>query len=443
MVQVSARLPGPRSITDQVRFAQEVVRDPHAALLNFAATYGPVAQVGYRRYRYVMVFGVEANEYVLHGNAANFRWKEAFWPLEPLVGENALIVSDGVDHKRRKDIVLPAFHRRRISTYFDVMTEQTRHVLDTWQTGQSVNAYDGLRLVIRKTVLECLFGNAFGLQQAGFVEYLELILNYVNRTPLQRLDNELFPPYRKVVRARKQMDAIISREIARRRNSASTSEDILGWLIEAQDSDGPDLNDSEVRDLVIGIIAAAYDTTAAVMGWIAMRLANDPTLKTQIRNEVNSATSGEAMTVDDLPALKLTGGVVNEVLRLHPPAVVSVRNIVSPFPLHGYIVPSGRFLMYSPYVSHMDPEQFPNPSSFMPTRWIEGHADSHPYHSYAYLPFGGGSRRCLGFAFALQQLTVMTAMLASVDFEPGYASNPKPTGIMSMAPQGGVPLRIL
>jgi cytochrome P450 len=440
---MTARLPGPRSVREQIRLARAMQTDPHTALIDFAQKYGPVAKIGFGKYRYVLVFGVEANEYVLQTNPSNFRWKEAFWPLVTIDGDTALVVSDGDDHKRRKAIVLPAFHRRRISSYFDVMHEETTRVIDGWRSGQTINAYDEMRRAVRKIVFRCLFGNAFGNREQEFIDHLEIPREYVNRTPLQRLDNEwLFPPYRKAMRARRAMDAMVFDEIGRRRAAEEPSEDILAWLIEAQDADGPGLSDQEVRDQVISLIAAAYDTTSSAIGWIAMRLADDPALRAAVRAEVHEATNGEQLTIEHLPQLRLTAGVVNEVLRVQPPAIVSVRYIVNEFSLLGHTIPGDRLMMYSSYVCHMDPAHFPDPTAFKPARWIEGHADHHPHHPYAYVPFGGGSRRCIGFAFALQEMTVMTALMAGIDFEPAYTQPPKPTGIASMAPGGGVPIRI-
>ena len=440
---MSRRLPGPRSLRAQLGLARAMQRDPRGALLELARTYGPVAQIGFGKYRYVLVFGVEANEYVLQTNPSNFTWREAFWPLVVIDGETALVVSDGDDHKRRKAVVLPAFHRRRIASYFDVMVDETSRTVDGWRAGETIDAYASLRMAVRRIVLRCLFGDAFGNREQRFIDLLEVPREYANRTPLQRFDNELlFPPYRRAMRARRAMDAMVFDEIGRRRAAGTPGEDVLGWLIEAQDGEGPGLSDQEVRDQVISLIAAAYDTTSSALGWIAMRLADDEGLRSSVRAEVAAATGGGPLTVEHLPSLKLTAGVVNEVMRIQPPAIVSVRHIVAPFELHGHTVPGGRLLMYSSYVTQMDPDHFPDPTEFRPTRWVEGHPDHRPHHPYAYVPFGGGGRRCLGFAFALQEMTLMTALMAQKDFAPAYVAAPRPTGIASMAPGGGVPVRI-
>jgi cytochrome P450 len=438
-----ARLPGPRSLRDQLAVARGIQRDPHGTLLGLAERYGPVSQIGFGKYTYVLLLGVEANEYVLSTNPSNFRWKEAFWTLVPIDGETALIVSDGADHERRKAVVLPAFHRRRIGTYFDVMVEETTRTLDRWQPGATIDAYQVMRDAIRRIVLRCLFGGAEHLSDDRLREPLHVALDYVNRSPLQRLDHEwLFPPYRRAMRARRAIDALVFDEIGRRRASGESGDDILGWLIEAQADEAAGLSDQEVRDQVISIIAAAYDTTSSVIGWIAMRLAEDPTLRRSVASERTALVGDGPLTLEHLPSLRLAAGVVNEVLRVSPPAVVSVRYIAHPFEFSGHTVSAGKMLMYSSYVSHMDPTQFEDPKAFNPNRWVSGHRDHHSLHLYAYVPFGGGSRRCLGFAFALQELTVMTTLLADREFTPGYSTRPVPVGIASMAPGGGVPIRI-
>ena len=439
---MTTKLPSP-SFVEQIKLARALNSEPHRALMELHARYGPVGQFGFGKFRYAWVFGAEANEHVLHTNASNFTWKEAFWPLVAIDGDTALVVSDGEDHKRRKAIVLPAFHRKRISSYFDVMVDETDALINRWQPGTTLDAYDEWRLAIRRIVLRCLFGEAFsGQREQAFVDHLEIPREYVNRNPIRRIDNEwLSPAYRKAMKARRAMDVMVFDEINRRRATGEAGDDIMGWLIEAQD-DGARLTDQEVRDQVISLIAAAYDTTASTIGWITAKLAEDDELRREVRAEVTATTSGNRLTIEHLPQLRLTTGIVNEVLRVLPPAVISVRKAVNDFTLHGHTVPGGMLVAYSGYVSGRNPVDFPDPDAFKPTRWIEGHPDHHPHHPYAYVPFGGGGRRCIGFAFALQELVVFTASLAALDFTPAFSATPKPTGAVSMAPGGGVPIKL-
>lgn len=430
--------PARPSARQQIAIARGLERSPYETMRAVYNDHGPLVDLGWKPFRYTLAMGIEANEYVLHTNPSNFTWRDAFRLLVPIDGETALIVSDGADHKRRKAIVLPAFHRKRISSYCDVMVDETNRAVRSWRPGATVDVYRELRTTIRRIVLRCLFGDAFA--DDALVRDLEVGLAYVNRSPLRRIDSGIYPPYRRAMRARARLDALVFGEIGRRRSVAHSGDDIVGWLIEAQE-DGSGLTDQEVRDQVISIIAASVDTTAATIGWIATRLAEDTALRMEVASEVADVTGGHRLTIDHMPQLRLANGVVNEVLRLNSPAVIAPRRVESPFQLYGCTVPSG-LLAYSAYVTHTLPEQFPDPLVFKPTRWIDGHADHHPHHPYAYAPFGGGSRRCLGFAFALQELAVMTAALSHVEMTPAYTGTPRPVGIAALAPDGGVPVRI-
>jgi cytochrome P450 len=442
---MTGRLPGPRSRVEALKLGQRLNRDLPGTLETMHQQYGPVVEVGWVRFRFIYLFGVEANEYVLSKHAANFTWHDAFQPLVAVNGETALVVSDGADHKRRRAIVQPAFHMRRIASYLDVMVNETERMLDSWAPGSIVNAYADFRLAIRRIVLRCLFGDVLTERDAELAEQLEVALAYVNRSPLRRFDVDLpGTPFRACKRARQAVDDIVFREITRRRSvGTANDDDVLGWLLDAQDNEGPGLSDQEVRDQVVSLVAAGYDTTASAMGWIAAQLAETPALAAAVRSEVDRVTGGERLTIEHLPKLVTAAAVVAETLRLHPPAAFSGRRVVDSFELHGHTIPAESMILFSPHVSHRLVDQFPSPTEFKPGRWIEGHADHSQHHNYAYIPYGGGSRRCLGFAFANQELTVMTALLAQrLIIERAYTDPLKPTGIMSMAPAGGVPVRV-
>jgi cytochrome P450 len=218
---------------------------------------------------------------------------------------------------------------------------------------------------------------------------------------------------------------------------------VLSWLLAAQEGETP-LSDEEVRDQVVSLVAAGYDTTAAAMGWAIAELANDPTHQTRIREEREQVTSTALITVEQIQKLTYTNAFVSEVLRLHPPAMLSGRRVERPVTLHGFTIPAGRMILYSPYITHRMPELFPDPTAFKPGLWIEGHPDHHPMAPYAYVPFGGGSRRCIGFAFALQELVVMISALTEyADIEPAFEfADFRPTGLVSSRPANGVPIRL-
>lgn len=437
-----SRLPGPRGLRQQLQLARQLHADPHTALLRMRHDYGPVLEFGRGTYKYIYVLSPEANEHILATDPQNFTWKEAFQPLVAVNGETALVVSDGEEHQRRRRLVQPAFHIRRISSYLEIMSEETNRVIDTWRKGTVVDAYAAYRVAIRRIVLRCLFGPELHTLDDRIGEELEICLAYVNRPPLQRLDwNIPGLAYRRVRAARANLDQIIFAEITRRRATTSTSDDILGWLLESQADDA--LTDQEVRDQVVSLIAAGYDTTASTMGWITARLTTDPEHSRRIRAEVDDAGGINPITIETLSKLPYTAAFVKEALRAYPPAIWSGRTVTSSFDLHGHTIPAGEKVLFSPYVTHHLPDEFPSPDAFRPGRWIDGDPHQHSSHPYAYIPFGGGPRRCLGFAFATQELITMTAIHAFRTRSELAASHfPTPAGTMSNAPAGGVQLHI-
>jgi len=427
-----------------IDLARHLNRDARAALLDMVDTYGPVIDFGRGRYHYIYLLSPEANEHILSADPLNFTWRDAFRVLVPVNGETALVVSDGEDHKRRRRIVQPAFHMRRIAGYLDIMISETNHVIDQWKPDTIVDAHAELRLAIRRIVVRCLFGESLRGREEELSEHLEVALAYVNRPPTQRFDWNLpGMPYRKAMKARQAVDSIVFSEITRRRGLEDRGDDIISWLIAEQEA-GDGLDDQEVRDQIVSLIAAGYDTTASAMGWAVAELATDPARGETIRTEVGRVSDGDPLTVDHLAELTYTTAFVKEVLRRHPPAIWSGRRVVDDFAVHDLTVPGGSMILFSPYVTHHDPRSFPDPFQFRPERWIEGHPEQNQPHPFAYVPFGGGPRRCLGFAFATQELIAMTALVTTrTAFEPQGAPPTRHVGTMSSAPAGGTPIRIL
>ena len=177
--------------------------------------------------------------------------------------------------------------------------------------------------------------------------------------------------------------------------------------------------------------------------WAAPELAASPERAAQIRTEVRETGAGETLTIEQVPKLTYTNAFIQEVLRLHPPAIWSGRRVVNDLKLHGRTIPAGSMVLFSPHVTQHDPSYFPDPGTFRPERWIDGHPHQDQPHPYAHIPFGGGNRRCLGFAFATQELIAMTALLAHrINPELVEPGPQRHVGTMSSAPRGGTPIRI-
>ncbi len=440
---MKTKLPGPRSPKAIIGLARRLNADARSTLLEMVDTYGPVIDFGRGRYHYIYLLSPEANEYILSTAPENFTWRDAFWVLVPVNGETALVVSDGEDHKRRRRIVQPAFHMRRIASYLDVMVDETNQVIDQWTIGATIDAHAELRLAIRRIVLRCLFGNALRDRDDELAAHLEVALAYVNRPPTQRLDWNLPGlPHHKAMKARAAVDEIVFDEIKRRRALDDRGDDIISWLIADQET-GDGLSDQEVRDQIISLIAAGYDTTASAMGWAVAELARQPGRVDKIRAEMIDIGAGRSLTIEQTTKLTYTNAFIQEVLRLHPPAIWSGRRVVNDFETNNRTIPGGSMILFSPHVTHHDQRSFPEPEQFLPGRWIDGHPDQNHPHPYSYIPFGGGNRRCLGFAFATQELVAMTALLAHrTDLELVDSGPQRHVGTMSSAPADGTQVRI-
>ena len=436
-------LPRP-SFLEHLRLARNV-DDLAWTLEHLYETYGPVVDVGYRiPIRVVHVMGVEANRYILGEHPENFTWAEAFSMLEVVDGPTALVLSDGDEHRRRRRLVQPAFGIKRVDAHLDLAVREIDRTLDGWLPGRRLDAFDELRSTVRRIVVRALFGEHLGDVADHIGEQLEPALAYVSRTPLTRIDVDLpFLPYGRAVRARAAVDQIVQAEVDRRRREgvdAQASPDILSALLAAADeSEGSDepLTDPEILDQICSLIAAGYDTTSSAAAWLVHALGANPSALDDLRIQVRDTIGDLPPTVDDLRAMPLVDGVVRESLRLWSPAAFSGRRAVDDFELYGYTIPGGSMILYSPYITHRLPEVWGDPLVFRPERWVDGEPEP-----FAFVPFGGGYRKCLGFALATLELQVLAVRLAQRVTWGLENPDARGAGVANFAPKGGVPIAV-
>jgi cytochrome P450 len=430
--------PGP---LDQARLGLALLRATGPALVEMRRRHGDVVDVGYGPTRITYLFGTEANEHVLQSNAENFEWGPAFEMLAVVDGPTALVVTDGPDHKRRRRLVQPAFSKKRVDAHLGLIVEEFDRALDAWTPGARFRAHAQLRPAIRRIVLRSLFGEQLGERADEVGELLEPALRYVSRWPFARFDHDLrVNAFARVVRGVRAADEVVRAEVARRRAEgvdADRDPDVLSALLVG--ADDQHLEDHEVLDQVRSLVAAGYDTTSATSAWVVHELGRNPSVCDALRAQVRDTIGDAPPTIDDLRRLPLVDGVVREVLRLWPPGFVAGRRSVGPFEVAGHRIEGGRMVVYSAYVSGRDPAVWTDPDRFDPERWSGG-GDAAP--PYAFLPFGGGVRRCIGFALATLELQVLVVRLVQrarweLD-RPDVGS----TGIAAAVPKGGVPVTV-
>ena len=439
----SDSLPRP-SLTQHLRLAARV-NDLAWTLDHLHRVYGPVADVGYRiPIRVVYLLGPAANQYVLADNPDNFTWAEAFRLLEVVDGPTALVLSDGATHRRRRRLVQPAFSIKRVDAHVELVVTELDRTLDQWRPARRLVAHAELRSAIRRIVVRALFGNRMGDAADEIGERLEPALRYVQRTPLSRVDIDLrWNGYGRARAAARAVDELILAEVARRRTEgidADASPDTLSALLAAADDveDGEEpLGDHELCDQIRSLIAAGYDTTSSAAAWLVHALGSNPEALLALREQVRDTIGERPPTIDDLRAMPLVDGVVRETLRLWPPAAVSGRRAVADFEFGGYRIAAGSTVLYSPYVTHRLPEVWGDPGVFRPERWAAGEPVP-----YSFVPFGGGYRKCIGFALATLELQVLAVRLAQRVSWTLERPATRPAGLATFAPKGGVPITV-
>lgn len=430
------------SLLDYARSAVELGRDPYHGYLGHYRRFGPVSTLGFGPWRFTYLLGPEANRFIF-ANSQLFGWREAFDALVPVDGETALIVSDGADHVRRRRLVQPAFHRRQIDGYVATMAANADTVIDTWRPGQRLDLYAELRRAIRHATIELLFGPRLAADEPALGERLQVALDLLDLHPLWLPVRRFLPAHRRAVAARADVERLVLAEVARRRDEPG-DDDVLAALLAARDEDGSTLTQVEVVDQVISLIAAGYETTSAAMAWAVLAALREPEVWERAADEVRAIVPAtRAVAADDLPKLPYLDAVVQETLRLYPPAVISARVALTPFEFGGVQIPAGRFILFSPLMTHRLAELWPDPQRFDPGRWDPSSEDYRKPGPHEFLPFGGGPHRCIGSTFATVELKAMLAQLVRRVSARLDGVSLEPIGLAAMRPKHGVPAVIV
>jgi cytochrome P450 len=430
-VTAVARPPGPGLLaTPSVTLAS--MRRPHLAAQDLFRRHGPVVRLGRGATSVWMLFGPAANELILSERPDSFTWHEAMAILEPVDGPTALVLTDGEDHRRRRRIVQPAFATRRIDAAVPVAVAEVDAAIDGCAPGATVDLHELFRRTMRRIVVRVLFGDSLADRADALGAALGPAMAYIDRIP--QLQFRGAPGSGRAKRARRAADSLVDAEIARRRDTGDLGGDVLGMLL------ATDLTEPELRDQVVSLIAAGYDTTSAAAAWTVLALLRTPGEWHRVRGDVEQrlGTEGRAPDAEDLRAMPYVGAAVNEALRLWPPGSLSGRRCHEGFTFAGHEVPPESNVLFSPYVTQRMPEVWGDDAAdYRPGRWSAG--DPPPF---GFIPFGGPYRRCLGFALALTELQVAVVRLAQRTslrlVDPGRVVLGR--GISALVPEGGVPV---
>jgi cytochrome P450 len=418
--------------------------DPLPLLLESHERFGPVFTLRLFHSNVVFMLGPAANHYITVSHASNFTWREShFRDLIGLMGDGLLTI-DGDFHRRSRLAMLPGFHHERIAASVDVITQETNRALDQLTPGAQLDLYAWTRRLALRIAMRALFGLdpdgavAHSVDAAGMFEQA---LSFYSTEYALRLLRGPFTPWARLQRAARSLDRLIYSEISSRRASGERGEDILSLLLDAHDEDGTTLTDLQIRDEVMTLMFAGHDTTTSTVAFMFYELARAPQIVARLLAEQDGQLAdGQPSTAQlmsgELSELEL---VLDETLRKYPPAWIGPRRSVEPFEFAGHSIPGRAFVDYCSWASHHLPEVFPEPDEFRPGRFTPEAKAALP--KGAYVPFGGGSRTCIGMRFGqLEIRTIATLLLARFtlslpdDFQLAIRQMP------TISPKDGLPM---
>ena len=343
---------------------------------------------------------------------------QALQRAKRVLGEG-LLTSEGATHLRQRRLVQPAFQRQRLPAYAGSMVQCAARAAERWQDGQTLNMHaEMLRLALR-IAGETLFGADVEHEAAEIGAALTELMEAFDLVMLpfsQWLEWLPLPRARRFKRAIARLDSTIQRLIdERRRNPRAPrdSGDLLSMLLNARDAEGGGggMSDRQLRDEALTLFLAGHETTANAMTWTWYLLSQNPAIETQLHAELQRVLpNGRLPEFADLPELRFVENIFAESLRLFPPAWAIGRMALRDVSVGGYTMPKGAIALLSPYVTQRDARYFPDPQRFDPERWTPAAKEAR--HPFAYFPFGGGARRCIGEGFAWMEGTLLLATLA-------------------------------
>jgi cytochrome P450 len=422
--------PGPpRSLRSMVIYGPG--RDPLAFFTDLARTYGDVVRVKTAGEHLFLLNHPRFVKDVLVTNQRLFMKGRGLSRAKRLLGEG-LLTSEGATHVRQRRLMQPAFHRERIASYATVMTEYADRARRGWSDGATIDAAQEMNRLTLGIVGKTLFDADVDAQAREVGTALTAVMDsfWTSMLPfyelLERLPLKLFRQGRE---AREQLDAIIYGMIADRRRSPRDRGDLLSMLLMAQDEegDGSGMTDVQVRDEAITIFLAGHETTANALAWTWFLLSGAPEVEARMHEEIDRVLGDRLPTLADLPNLTVVEQVITESMRLYPPAWIVGRRGLEDYRVDEYVVPARGIVVVSPYLIHRDRRFYPDADRFQPDRWTPEFKASLP--PFAYFPFGGGARRCIGESFAWMELVLVASTIAQtwrLRVVPGHPVVPQP-----------------
>ncbi len=442
--------PGP-SYRTPLPFMWEARPNPLAYALRQVRSYGEVVCIRSWLLPPIFLFTrPEHVRYVLQENNRNYRKGDIVGKMKVVLGEG-LFTSDGEFWRRQRRLAQPAFHRQRIQGFAELMTDAADKSLDTWRgralAGEPIDVMAEMSALTLAVVGRALFGVDLSDRATAVGRNMLVALEELTRRALNPFALPLalpLPSHRRLQRATRELDRVVFEIIEQRRASDGNQADLLAMLMEARDADtGEGMTTQQLRDEVMTFVLAGHETTAMALSWTWYLLAQHPEIEERLCAEIAKAVGDRVPTIDDLPRLQYARQVVEEVMRLYPPVWGFVRQAIQEDRIAGYRIGKGAIVNIVPYVTHRHPAFWDDPDRFDPDRFTSERVRERP--KFAYLPFSGGPRLCIGNEFALMEAQLVVAMTLQRYRLRLTAERPvvEPEVQLTLRPRGGMPMRAI
>lgn len=392
-------------------------RDQLAFILDVARQHGEVAKYRIANLTFYQVNHPEGVKRVLQDNYHNYVKGDLFEKFSPLIG-HGLFVSDGPLWLRQRRLMQPAFHRQQIAIFGQIMTGSALQMLERWETaahtGQPLEVFSEMTGLTMQVVTQALFSAQLPGTRQALSRAITTLLDHVAFT----FEVPFYPPVQvplprnlRLRRALQELDRLVYAIIRERREHPVETGDLLSMLMEARDEDtGAGMTEKQLRDEVLTLFLAGHETTANTLTWTFYLLSQQPAVVRQLHAELDQVLGGRVPTPADYPSLAYTRMVIEESMRLYPPAWITNRTALVDDEICGYHIPAGAYVAVSPYVTQRDPALWPDPERFDPQRFAPERGAERP--RFAYFPFGGGPHQCIGQGFAQLEAALVLATVA-------------------------------
>jgi cytochrome P450 len=404
-------VPGPRGRLRSLGFA----RDPLNFMERLFREYGDLVRISFFGYPIYLVAHPDGVKHVLQENHRNYLKSFDYKILARLLGQG-LVTSEGSLWLRQRRLMQPMFHRQKIAAFGDMMTDCTLRMLETWRARAERREAIEVSNEMMRLTLEIVGRALFTMDLTGQADTIGRWLTIANER-FGQFDMGMLvswlptPGNLRFRRAVSELRRITLDVIARRRAENRDYGDLLSMLLAARDQDtGEAMSDDQLRDEVLTLILAGHETTATALSWTWYLLAQHPEVEEKLHAELDRVLNGRPPTMADLPDLNYTGMVIDEAMRLYPPVWAIGRAAIADDEIMGYPIPAGSNIMVSQWFTHRHPDFWESPERFEPERFSAERAEGRP--RYAYFPFGGGPRQCIGNIFALTEAALVLATVA-------------------------------